>query len=286
MSFLNALFATIAATVATIPVVTYGAFLLHNGLPLPGRHTARRLAALAEGMCQSVGAFCMVVAALPFRRRCRLPLQPEASAGDAGPHVPVLFVHGLYHNPSAWLLYRPTFARQGIGPEHTFGYDSFSNDFATLVHQLDAAVDALIQAHPATPPILIGHSLGGLIIRAWLSRHDGARRCSGVVTLGTPHQGSALARLGIGNLARSLLFRGTLVQTVERHEAAPGVPCVAIRSPLDNMVIPAEGLRIRAHGWTEVEGPAVSHVWMLWDARTRTLVLETARRIRDGLPVT
>lgn len=286
MSPLNTLLTTTAAAVAVIPLVTYGVYCLCNGLPLRGQPLTRRLWALCSGMAQSVAAFCMVVAAIPFRRRCSLPLQPENVTADANTNVPVLFVHGLYHNPSAWLRYRQAFAKHGFGPVHTLGYGSFDTDFDTLVGQLDAAVAAITQDSRARPPILIGHSLGGLLIRAWLSRHGRVQRCAGVVTLGTPHQGSLLAWLGIGTLARSLAFRGGLIQTIEREECSPTIPCIAIRSALDNMVIPAEGLRIRVKGWTEVEGPAVSHVWMLWDRRTRAQVLQMALRIRAGLPKT
>ena len=39
---------------------------------------------------------------------------------------------------------------------------------------------------------LVGHSMGGLVSRAYLRRY-GSARVAGLVTLGTPHRGSMLA---------------------------------------------------------------------------------------------
>ncbi len=40
---------------------------------------------------------------------------------------------------------------------------------------------------------LIGHSLGGLVIRSYLTNNPGSHRAESILTLGTPHQGTVLA---------------------------------------------------------------------------------------------
>lgn len=294
MSFLLVIIAATAAGICMVSLTTYGAYVIANGLPPFRGGTARRLRHLAWGVASSMAAACVTLLAFPFQHVCARPL--PASARGAGSGVsgrtsprtatarttPVILVHGLYHNPSAWMFYRPAFAGRGFGPVVTVRYPSFGSSFDALVDTLDATVRDLGRTLPGgPPPLLVGHSLGGLVIRAWLARQDGAPAIRGVITLGTPHQGSTLAFLGVGALARSLTFKGALVQRIEQMEHRPGVPCVAIRSDLDNMVLPLEGLRIRTPGWQELAGPPVSHVCMLWSRKTRELVLEVAQRIRD-----
>ncbi len=71
--------------------------------------------------------------------------------------------------------------------------------------RLFAAIDQFIGQQPA---VLVGHSMGGLIARDYLSCDaSGAHWVSHVITLGTPHRGSALAhlvcRMGLG----AILYR-------------------------------------------------------------------------------
>lgn len=51
--------------------------------------------------------------------------------------------------------------------------------------------------------LLVGHSMGGLVARAYLRRY-GELRVARLITLGTPHRGSLLAHLGIGRNARQM----------------------------------------------------------------------------------
>ena len=62
-------------------------------------------------------------------------------------------------------------------------------DLATAIEKLTAE-SGYEKVH------VIGHSLGGLITRYYVQRMGGHERVHTVVTLGTPHQGTALARAG------------------------------------------------------------------------------------------
>ncbi len=55
--------------------------------------------------------------------------------------------------------------------------------------------DAVLKVERSTgrPPLLVCHSMGGLVARAWLRRTDLAR-VERVVTIGTPHNGTWYAR--------------------------------------------------------------------------------------------
>ena len=133
-----------------------------------------------------------------------------------------------------------------------------------LLEKLAARVRRVQERHPGHKVVLVGHSLGGLLIRALLNRPEAADLAACAVTLGAPHQGSVLAGLGFSALARGLKYRGPLIQRIEAAQAPPPVPALSIYTPVDNMVIPPEGARIRVPGWVELETDPVSHVWLLY----------------------
>lgn len=187
---------------------------------------------------------------------------PEPRPGDPGP--PVLFVHGVFHTASAWLCFARWFRRAGYANLYVWTYASFRTDFPVLLDELEARVRAVQERHGGQKAVLVGHSLGGLLIRALLSRPGAGDLAACAVALGAPHQGSVLAGLGFSALARGLKYRGPLIREIEAREVPPPVPALSIYSPVDNMVIPPEGARIRKTGWLELETEPVSHVWLLY----------------------
>ncbi|HEU6437631.1 MAG TPA: alpha/beta fold hydrolase [Nitratidesulfovibrio sp.] len=292
MSFLLAPLG-VALMVAAISYLLFFRAARRDAAPTPPASLVFR------GVAYSVAGVALALALYPFgpwiRRRCRprpfpCPAKPQAeSAGRPSsadrilslpPALPpVLLVHGLYHNVTAWTLYRRWLTAAGFTRVYCHGYSSWRTDFGLLVDELDEAVRDLVAAHPGERPLLMGHSLGGLLIRGWLAEAANQHLVAGAVTLGTPHQGSCLARLGAGRLARSLAFRGALIRNLEASEAPAEIPCVALYSPIDNMVVPQEGLHVTTPGWTLRASPAVSHIWMLWDKGTARLAIESLRQL-------
>lgn len=291
----------IALTIAVISYLLFFRAARRDTAPTPPASLVVR------GVMYSVVGGALALALYPFgpwfRRRCRpCPFprraapegRPRAEAPCAGPtdapsplpnlpqeRPPVLLIHGLYHNVTAWTLYRRWLNEAGFTRVYCHGYSSWHTGFGLLVDELDETMRDLLAAHPGEKPLLVGHSLGGLLIRGWLADAANQQLVAGAVTLGTPHQGSTLARLGAGRLARSLTFRGALIRELEATEAPSDVPCVALYSPIDNMVVPQEGLHVTTPGWTTRASPAVSHIWMLWDRATARLAIESLRELAD-----
>ncbi len=96
----------------------------------------------------------------------------------------VVLVHGLWLSGWSMVLMRRRLGRRGFAV-HTFSYPS-------VHHNLLENAEALhrhIQALGARRVHLVGHSLGGLVIRALLHQHP-EEPIARVVTLGSPHRGS------------------------------------------------------------------------------------------------
>lgn len=98
----------------------------------------------------------------------------------------IVLLHGLFMNR---LIMAPMALRlEKIGWEvDNLSYPSTSSDKQALFDTLQEAVGA-------GPVIMVGHSLGGLVIRDFLNHRDiNAAQVPLVITLGTPHQGATIA---------------------------------------------------------------------------------------------
>ena len=141
-----------------------------------------------------------------------LAAEPAALAAafpKAGPHL-VILVHGLLENEHSWRSAPPSAPE---GPPHGFdrllardlGVDTLvlrynsgrriSHNGADLAGLLDATVAAW--PVPLTRISLVGHSMGGLVLRSAMHQGEGGRWAGLVgdlITLGTPHRGAPLEK--------------------------------------------------------------------------------------------
>ncbi|RMH60115.1 MAG: alpha/beta fold hydrolase [Zetaproteobacteria bacterium] len=89
-------------------------------------------------------------------------------------------------------------------------------------------------ANEPGPLHLIGHSMGGLDARAYISHLQGASRVASLTTLASPHRGSSAADHVCATLSPFALFRGVRALTRERvqafNEITPDAPGVCYRS--------------------------------------------------------
>jgi len=131
------------------------------------------------------------------------------------------------------------------------------------------------RSFPGEGVLMIGHSLGGLLAKAYAGRKDVDQgpAIRAVVTLGSPHKGSRMVVFGIGKLAKSLTFGSNLIHELEQIKTPSEVECTAIYSPVDNMVLPAESLKAPP-GWKEKMTGPICHVSMLYHWPTFKQVLK------------
>lgn len=203
---------------------------------------------------------------------CRSLWQPKPDPACSFP--PVILVHGLYHNASAWIVYRFWLRQAGFTNVYAMDYNSWRYTFQELLQQLEGYVQKVSRHFPDRKVVLIGHSLGGLLCRAYGDLPGAETMVDAVVTLGTPHHGSVLTALGLGKLARSLGYAGSLIKQIEQMAVSSNIRRLAIFSPVDSMVLPSESLQIKLSGWNRQMSSPVSHVAMLYSRSTASIVVE------------
>ncbi|HEV8256127.1 MAG TPA: alpha/beta fold hydrolase [Casimicrobiaceae bacterium] len=151
---------------------------------------------------------------------------------------PVLLVHGVLVNDGVWLSLRRLLAKNGVAPIYTINYGPPLADIEWFAEQLHTRIEDIRAATGAERLVLVAHSMGGLVARAYL-RHFGAARVAKLITIGAPHHGSMLAWSFPGTCLAQMRPGNPWLTDLNRDEnrAAP-VPITSIWSRHDSMVAP------------------------------------------------
>ena len=180
--------------------------------------------------------------------------------------VPVLLVHGYGCNRGIWWWIRRRLQAEGRSVA-TLTLEPPWGDIDGFATQLHERIEAVCAAAGAPRLVLVAHSMGGLVSRAYLARHGDAR-VAGLITIATPHTGTTLARLGQGRCATQMRRGAGWLTELSRQGVA--VPFVSIRTPQDNFVMPQDTQR---HPDARDEPlPGVGHLAALFERRTLALL--------------
>lgn len=151
--------------------------------------------------------------------------------------TPILLVHGIVDNHSIFTVLEHALRRRGFQTLASFDYGWLTRDVVRAAEQLGEAIEKLAANTGYARVHVIGHSLGGLIARYYVQRQGGDAYVRTLVTLGTPHQGTGLARaLPMLPLIAQLTPESPVI--AELAQPAPGCRTrfVAFHSDLDHLV--------------------------------------------------
>jgi triacylglycerol lipase len=127
---------------------------------------------------------------------------PADVAGD-NTRCPVVLVHGYAGSDAVWRPLRAALAHAGFGHVVRFRYNALTAHPTAVAHRLAEHALAAVSETGAPGVHLVGHSLGGVLLRAAVASSPVlANRVLGAVTISSPHRGVALARLAPGPCAR------------------------------------------------------------------------------------
>lgn len=206
---------------------------------------------------------------LPFEK---FWLGPDRLGHCATRRTPLLLIHGYQCNRGFWFWLRPRLEAAGWTVA-THSMEPTWTEIDNYVEGIARRVDEVLAATGAPQLILIGHSMGGLACRAYLRRH-GRGKVARLVTLGSPHRGTQLAKLGIGPNARQMRTGSDWLLALGTPGAVPLPPdSVSIYSCHDNYVYP-QANSSRLEGATHIAIGGVSHIGMAVSPRLLGKLLE------------
>ncbi|WP_411081936.1 esterase/lipase family protein [Streptomyces sp. cmx-18-6] len=172
---------------------------------------------------------------------------PGPGRSPGSPHAgrPVVLLHGFIDNRSVFLLLRRTLARHGRNHLASLNYSPLTRDLRVAAELLGRHVEEICARTGHREVDIVGHSLGGLIARYYVQRLGGDHRVRTLVTLGTPHGGTAVAPgAGIHPIVRQMRGGSTVIE--ELRGPAPGCRTrfVSFWSELDQVMVPVETARV------------------------------------------
>lgn len=152
--------------------------------------------------------------------------------------TPILLVHGMVDNRSVFTVLRRGLVRRGFGRIDTMNYSVLTDDIRVAAARLGEEVERIALETGYERIHVIGHSMGGLIARYYVTRLGGDRRVHTLVTLGTPHHGSYLALAWNNSLTRQLRPGSALLEELARPVANCRTRFIVYWSDLDQVVLP------------------------------------------------
>ncbi len=179
----------------------------------------------------------------------------------------VVLLHGFVCNRGLWTLWLRVLRHRGI----PFVAVNLEPVFASIDAYVPMVERAIVEISRTTgkPPLLVCHSMGGLVARAWLRAGAGDDRVHQIVTIGSPHHGTAIGNLGsISHFVvngQQMRFHSHWLRELARQES-PGRTkrFTCFYSNCDNIVMPATSATLTGADNRLV--PGVPHLALVLDA--------------------
>jgi pimeloyl-ACP methyl ester carboxylesterase len=200
----------------------------------------------------------------PFAHRQQPDWLPPTPTGQRG----VVLVHGFLCNRGVWLPWLPELRARG----HAYVALTLEPAFGSVDDYVAAIDTAMRQVQAATglPPVLVGHSMGGLAARAWLRTlaQPPAQRVHRILTLGTPHHGTWPARFSHTTNGMQMRLDSPWLQALAASEGAAQRALFSCwYSDCDNIVYPTRSATLDGADNHLLQG--LGHVHMVYAPQVR-----------------
>jgi triacylglycerol lipase len=185
---------------------------------------------------------------------------PDLLPADAHGRRGLLLVHGFFCNRGLWNAWLARLTAQGV-PFVAVTLEPPFGSIDIYAPTINHAIDQLRQC-TGLPPVVVAHSMGGLAVRRAQAYEGDSARIHRLITLGTPHHGTWLARMAFSLNGRQMRQKSAWLQALATQEAAIQVgPCTCFYSHCDNIVFPPSAATLP--GADNRHLTAVAHVHMV-----------------------
>ena len=192
---------------------------------------------------------------------------------------PILLVHGVIHNRSAFFSLRKEMENWGWINVFSLNYSTWHGSLTGMIEDLARRVEQ-IQKETGSPSVdIVAHSLGGLIARYFMSIGAGRGKVSQLVTLGTAHKGTNLSSvlrvfLG-GSLYRDLKKKSYFISSLNQVVLPRNSRIVSIYTKQDRVVWPYKNCLVDdtiGESFENVEVHSAGHMSLLYDEKVFEVV--------------
>ena len=204
-------------------------------------------------------------------------LQDHQRAKPSSPvHTrPVLLVHGIAHNASAFIQMKAKMQKRGWIHVFTMNYSTFNRKLVEMVGELSWQVDKVIEITGASRIDIVAHSLGGIVSRYYMSSKTGQGKIRNLVTLGAPHKGTYLSPLlktftFNKSLSNDLYIDSPLLKSLQQKAVSKNSTITSIYSKYDWTVWPQDNCFVEgspSSAFKNIKLDFVSHISLLYSSR-------------------
>ena len=173
---------------------------------------------------------------------------------------------GFLCNRGYYGKFRRFLASNGYGNVWSVTLEPVFGSIDDNARHLNELVEQICAETDSDKVIIIGHSMGGVVARAWIDKQGGAKRVARVISLGSPFGGTVLAKgpSGLGENLRQMIVGCEWLQELAEYEKQPcPVPFTAIWSPHDSIVAPQSGTRVSETYGQSIAMPGIGHMEMI-----------------------
>ncbi|MBA3541682.1 MAG: alpha/beta fold hydrolase [Deltaproteobacteria bacterium] len=196
-----------------------------------------------------------------------LPLPGSRSYGPR----PIIVLHGYAMNRANFVPLAFRLARAGLGPVVGFEYWTLGRT-AAAARQLGWFVDRVRELTGSPQVDIIGHSMGGVVARYYVTLAGGDGVVRNLVTIGSPHHGTDVSAIGIGHANRELYVGSKLLLRLAAAAVPRQTRLTVITSRADALV-PA-GRQRPLLGAETITYDDLGHVAMLGSRRVASDIIQ------------
>lgn len=222
---------------------------VRSGDPAPRASAVQLLRAWWGEVTHSPRVFC-------WRQPFRSHAVPDHLPADAIGRRGCLLVHGFVCNRGFWNPWMKRLREARV--------PFVAVDLEPVFGSIDAYVDVLaaaanrIEAATGMAPVVVAHSMGGLAVRHWLARSG--TQVDRVVTIGTPHRGTWLARFSMTANGHQMRIGGPWLDALAAKEGEGYERFTCFLSHCDNIVFPPSTATLPGADNRHVPGCAHVHL--------------------------
>ncbi|NMB75307.1 MAG: alpha/beta fold hydrolase [Myxococcales bacterium] len=178
-------------------------------------------------------ATAWVMVAFPWRGfRYAIP------AAGAGRRTALVVIPGLCENALTLSILARRLSRRTGAPVLVITPRRYFDSLENLAAACRQQIEAFLRETGCTRADLVGHSMGGILARLLSQPAQLGERVRSIVTVASPHLGSALSAVGIGRNLRQMRRGSAFLESLNAQPPPESVRIAGICSIHDNLVLP------------------------------------------------
>lgn len=193
----------------------------------------------ARGLATHLALYPLGFTSLSLGDRDVFEDREEAASDSETFELPVVLVHGYFHNRSGFYFLGRSLRRRGFRWVYGMNYNPLGESIPSLAARLGRHIEDVLKASGQPRVHLVGHSLGGMIARWYVQEMGGSANVDHCMTIGSPHGGTYAAYAGVGGAAKDMRPGSNVLCRLDRSfSSCTSTTFVNLYSDLDVFVVP------------------------------------------------